>query len=179
MPTYNPLLIKKLEQTLEKEPQSKAFCTLAHIYRSQGEREKAMKLCFEGLIYHPFYAPAYVLLGEIYKDQGLLEKAIHFLNRAKELNPDNPNIYNSLGQIYNKQKKIEKTLNAYKMVLFLKPKDKTALLTVKHLETVLGGQKPEQRPTTEEEKKNQKLIHLQKILARVENYIANHSIEKG
>ena len=175
---YNPLLIKKLKETLKKDHKSKSFFTLAHIYRSQGELEKASKLCFEGIVYHPFYAPAYVLLGEIHKEQGELEKAIHFLNRAKELNPDNPNIYNNLGQIYNKQKNIEKTLSAYKMVLFLNPKNKTALLTVKHLEVVLSGQKPERLPTTEEEKKSRKLMKLQKILARVETHIANQSTEK-
>ena len=191
MALYNPLLVKRLEQILKKEPDSKSFCALAHIYRSQGELEKAEKLCLEGLIYHPSYSQAYLLLGEIYRDQKQIEKAIKFLNKAKELNPDNPNIYKNLGEIYKKQGDMEKTLNAYKMVLLLKPEDKTAILTVKHLEKIFVRDitVPEQTENSKKEKKlsssktvseqeNQKLTKLNKILARIENYITDEKSKK-
>ena len=179
MALYNPLLIKKLEAHLKKDPGSKSFCSLAQIYFSNGEREKAERLCLEGLIYNPSYAPAYVLLSGIYKSQGLMEKAIQMLNKAKELNPDNPNIYKSLGEIYKKQNHLEKTLSAYKMAAFLKPGDKTAVAAVRHLEkmtpTFLTTSDLAQNSKTKavrplSAKESQKLAKLNQILARVEMY---------
>ena len=180
---YNPLLVKRLEEHLKKDPSSKSFCSLAQIYHSKGEWEKAEKVCLEGLIYNPSYTQAYVVLGEIYKSQGKIKKAIKCLTQAKERNPDNPNIYKNLGEIYKQQNDIEKTLNAYKMMAFLKPWDKTAISTVQHLEKMLSRQwiapKPAERDQKElktlSEKESQKLLKLNKILAHVENYIDEHS----
>lgn len=188
MALYNPLLVKRLEEILKKDPSSKSFCALAQIYHSRGETERAEKLCLEGLVYNPSYSQAYALLGEIYRDQGKVDKAIEFLNKAKELNPDNPNIYKNLGEIYKKQNDIEKTLNAYKMALFLKPGDKIATLTVEHLEKVLDKNLTDASQTKDDKKKerpssskaffgeqSRKLAKLNKILARVENYINQKS----
>ena len=188
MTLYNPLLVKRLETLLKKDPGSKSFCALAHIYRSRGEMERAEKLCLEGLVYNPSYSQAHALLGEIYKDQGETEKAIKFFNKAKELNPDNPNIYKNLAEIYKKQNDIAKTLNAYKMVLFLNPGDKTAALTVKHLEKIISRELTSSSHTENDKKsappspskgfseeKSRKLVKLNKILARVENYINQKS----
>ncbi len=191
MALYNPLLVKKLENILKKDPNSKSFCALAHIYRSEGDIEKAENLCLEGINHNPSYSPAYVLLGEIYKDQGKTDKALKSFNKAKELSPDNPNIYKNLGEIYKKQNDMEKTLSHYKTALFLKPEDKTAILTVRHLEKILGQHLTEPDSTTSDKKempefysqsqKNlsvkqiQKMAKLNKILARVENYISTET----
>ena len=190
MALYNPLLIKKLEEILKQDPASKFFCSLAQIYLSKGEVGKAEKLCLEGLIYNPSHSQAYVILAEIYKTQGQVKKAIKCLNKAKEFNPDNPNIYKNLAEIHRKNNDMEKTLNAYKMVSFLKPGDKTAIFSVQHLEKVLGKQLTEQKqtktipkeiktfaPKALSGKENQKLAKLNKILARVENYI-DEQVEK-
>lgn len=163
---------------MKKEPGSRSFCSLAQIYYSQGELEKAEKLCLEGLIYNPSYSQAYVILAEIYRDQDYMEKAIKCLTRAKEFNPENPNIYKNLGEIYRKQNDLKKTLQAYKMVLFLKPEDKTAISTVQHLEKIISGSTDrgqvkgdkQKNLKTLSNKESQKLAKLNKILARVEIY---------
>ena len=185
---YNPLLVKKLEEHLEKDPSSKSFCSLAQIYHSKGDLEKAEKVCLEGLIYNPSYSQAYVVLGEIYRSQGKIKKAIKCFIQAKECNPDNPNIYKNLGEIYKKQNDIEKTLNAYKMMAFLKPGDKMAMSTVQHLEKMVveqwivpsqteGGKKETKAfSKTLSERESQKLSKLNKILAHVEIYIDKQSI---
>ena len=187
MALFNPQLVKKLEKLIKKDPRSKSFCSLAQIYFSLGELEKAEKLCLEGLIHNPSLSQAYVLLAEISQNRGQLEKAIRFLTQAKERNPDNPNIYKNLGEIYKKQKDMEKTLNAYKMAVLLKPGDKTALSTVRHLEKIVsqskispaqGKRKPLADKTSEKaffsqafsEKEREKLAKLNKILARVDIY---------
>ena len=193
MDLFNPLLVKKLEEILKKDPSSRSFCSLAQIYFSQSEFEKAEKVCLEGLVYHPSYSQAYVILGEIYKARGDVEKAIQVLNKAKEFNPDNPNIYKSLAEIYRKQKDLEKTLNAYKMLSFLKPEDKTARISIPHLEKVLNlqlvqkgsggsGEAVSEKQTTASYenlslKERGKLLKLKQILARVENYIKRESKE--
>ena len=169
MVLYNPLLVKKLEEHLKEDPASRSFCSLAQIYCSQGELEKAEKMCLEGLVYNPTYSQAYVILAGIYRGQGHIQKAIKCLTKAKELNPDNPNIYKNLGEIYKKQKDMEKTLNAYKMVALLKPGDRTARDTVQHLEKVIGKgltvskqTKPGEKQTlrTLSEKESQKLAKI-------------------
>ena len=193
MDLFNPLLVKKLEEILKKDPSSKSFCSLAQIYCSQSEFQKAERLCLEGLVHNPSYSQGYVILGEVYKAKGELEKAIKVLNKARECNPDNPNIYKNLAEIYKKKNDLEKTLDAYKMLSFVKPEDKTARASIPHLEKVLGyqlvkkGLKGEGQNISEKKasaynslslKKKEKLLKLKRILARVENYM-NRESEKA
>ena len=191
MVLYSPRLIKKLEEDIKKNPQSKSFCSLAYIYYKQGDIQKAKTVCLQGLKHCPSYSQAYILLAEIYYKENQLSEAIKLLNKAKELNPDNPHIYKKLAQIYKKQNQPEQTLKAYKMLAFLSPNDSTAILSVQHLEKILrpslissSGKKErlqEESFATKNKnlllkqkislKQNQRLIKLNQILARVENYI--------
>ncbi len=183
MAGHNPLLTKKLEDNLKKDPRSKVFCSLAQIYYSSGAVEKAEKLCLEGLVYHPSHSQAYALLGDIYESQGRTQEAIYCLTQAKKFNPDNPNIYKSLGAIYKKKNDLEKTLNAYKMAVLLRPGDKEATATVQHLEKVVDRpikeirqtEEKEAQPKTLSEKESQKLARLNKILAHIEIYMDKFS----
>ena len=179
MALYNPLLVKRLEQELEKHPESKSFCSLAQIHFANNELKKAEQICLKGMAHNPSYSPAYILLSRIYKKKGQSTQAIQLLNQAKELNPDNPNIYKILGEIYKQQKDLKNTLKAYKMVAFLKPEDQTAQAIVQHLEKLLASplsEKPSQTTSKESSfrplnrKDSQKLALLNRILARVEIY---------
>ena len=178
MALYNPQLIKKLENELEKDPKSKSFCVLAQIYYRLGEKEKAKIICEEGLNHHAFYSPAYVLLAEIYYTNNDFSKAIELLNQAKELDPDNPNIYKHLAQIYKKQKQPEQALQAYKMWAFLEPTNSTALLSFQHLEKMLNPTVAVQKKISSSKKtalspkQEDRLKKLNQILARVDNYIS-------
>ena len=195
MALYSPHLIKKLEEDMKKDPSSKSFCALAHIYHKQGDTQKAKNLCFQGLSHHPSYSQAIILLADIYYKENHLGEAVRLLNKAKELSPDNPHIYKNLAQIYKKQNQPEKTLKAYKMLAFLSPHDSTAVMSVQHLEKMLRpslilsdlAKEPTQKevPLTKNKneslpgkkerklsfKQNQRLVKLNQILARVENYI--------
>ncbi|MCZ0932238.1 MAG: tetratricopeptide repeat protein [Oligoflexia bacterium] len=185
MALYSPHLIKKLEEDLKKDPSSKSFCALAHIYHKQGDIQKAKLLCFQGLSHHPAYSQAIILLADIYYKENQLSEAVKLLSRAKELSPDNPHIYKNLAQIYKKQNQPEKTLKAYKMLAFLSPNDSTAVMSVQHLEKILRPSLVLSDPAKEQSKdesllekaqklsskQNQRLVRLNQILARVENYI--------
>ena len=194
MSLYSPRLIKKLEEDIKKNPQSRSFCSLARIYYKQGDIQRAKRLCLQGLKHSSSYSQAYILLAEIYYKENQLDEAVKLLNKAKELNPENPHIYKNLAQIYKKQKQPEKTLKAYKMLAFLSPNDSTAILSVQHLEKILrpplvssfdqqielpkkeSAREPS-RPSalfkgqTLSKKQNLRLIKLNQILARVENHI--------
>ena len=193
MAYYSPRLIKKLEDELKKDPQTKSFCALAQIYYKQGDIQKAKSLCLQGLKRHPFYSQAYVLLAEIHYKEELFSESIQLLNKAKELNPDNSNIYKTLAQIYKKQKQPEQALKAYKMLAFLNPHDLIAISSVQHLEKILRPplahpkrewpKKQKSNLSQNENKKSsssqaqlsnkqtQKLIKLNQILARAESYM--------
>ena len=190
MDLYSPQLIKKLEEEITKNPQSKSFSSLAHIYYKTGEIEKAKELCLQGLKHHPSHSQALILLAEIHYKKNQWDEAVQLLNQAKELNPDNPHIYKNLAQIYKKQNQPEKTLLAYKMLVFLSPNDSTAVASVQHLEKILrpplvfleeknlsikndltGNEDTVRKSQKLSEKQNEKLMKLNQILARVENYI--------
>ena len=183
MALFNPLLVKKLEEIFRKNPANKSFCSLAQIYYSQSDFEKAEKVCLEGLVHNPFYSQAYVILGNIYKNRGEVNRALAVLNKAREHNPENPNIYRSLAELYVKKKDMEKTLNAYKMLNLLKPEDKTARMAVRHLEKVLCKDliQPEEKSPESissdssisriSSSKFHRLKKLQLLLAKVENHI--------
>jgi len=173
MALYNPLLIKKLKEHIQKNPKSKSFCTLAQMYFSMGDLEKAEELCDQGLKHHPSFSQAYVILGQIYKSQDKLEKAIQFFNKAKALNPDNPHVYKNLVEIYKLQNNLEKTLEAYKMINALLPEDQTAVSHIQHLEKLINSSdvaknlKPSSQVSLSEEK-IRRLARLNQILARME-----------
>lgn len=175
MNLFNPLLIKKYKNILQKNPESKVFCSLAQIYYMQKKFQAAKELCQKGLKACPHLSTAYILLAKIYKQENKFEKALEHLTRAKELNPDNYQIYQLLGEIYRQNQDLENTLLSFKMVVFLRPWDVTAQNTVQHLEKMLGQKEltpMSSTPTSEDELKNYKkakqLQILQKLLSRVE-----------
>ena len=189
MPDYNPRLIKELETLVEKDPDSKYFCSLAQIYFATGRQEQAEKLCLNGLLKHPFYSQAYIILGEIYKEREEPEKALPLFEKAREMNPDNPNIYKNLAVIYKSQNSIEKTLQAYKKWSLLSPGNEMLSQTVQHLEKVLGlsekssngnemaeweeGGSLSQGPLSD--KNRLKLDKLHKILEKTEKFMKKAS----
>ena len=190
MDMFNPLLVKKYEEILKANPQSKVFCSLAQVYRMEKNLKKAEKICLQGISHNPSYSAGYVLLAKIHRDSNKIDRALAILNQAKELGPENHQVYQLLGEIYREKREPLKTLSAFKMVLFLKPWDQTAKKTVEHLETMLLVEKavekteeaaaPKSARETKQKarapdfldlkkgKKRKKMQRLQKILSRLE-----------
>lgn len=185
MALHNSHLIKKLEEHIKKNPSSHSFCPLAQIYYENGKWDKAEQIILKGLKNSPSYAPAYILLGKVYRKQNQVEKALDHLNKAKELQPDNANIYRSLAEIYKQQNDMENTLKAYQMLVSLNPEDKTSLKNVQLIEKMMRNPKNKSPSSNKESlksknvasnktlltKERKKLVKLQQILARVENFI--------
>ena len=178
MDLFNPFLVKTYQDILDKNPDSKVFCPLAQIYRMKNETEKAKELCRRGIRHNPSYSAGYIVLARIHIEENDRDSALSVLNSARELSPENPKIYRLFGELYQKSNDIEKTLWAFKMVLFLRPWDKTARKIVRQLERSLFKSRPQTPPNPEEglalEKgrmsagRRKKVEQLQKFLSRIE-----------
>ena len=183
MDLFNPFLIKKYENILKKNPNSKIFCPLAQIYRSRKDFERAKTLCEKGLQRNPTYSAGYLVQAQIYKDQGYQEEALNSLHQAKALSPDNTQMYQLYGEIYMEQRDIPKTLSAFKMILFIRPWDKFAQRVVEQLEGVASKEvlmkKSENQDAPKEKseiKNSPSFILKQKKIRKLQNLMAH--IEK-
>lgn len=133
-------LIKKYLTIYKKNPKSKVFALLADLYRKQGEVDKAFHLCKTGIKEHPQFALGHIALALILLDMNKLEMAAEALEKAIDFSPENIFAYKLLGQTWLKIKNPKKTLQAYKMVLFLDPGNKSAKNIIKKLEPITATQ---------------------------------------
>ena len=67
--------MKHLEERLKDNPQSLLFARLADIYIRKGRIDDAIKLCLQGVQYHPYYITGNFILGKAYDAKGDSEKA--------------------------------------------------------------------------------------------------------
>ena len=133
-------LLKKYQRIYRKEPGSRVFALLADLYRQTGELEKALALCHKGVKKHPHFAIGHLTLALILLDMNQLNSAVQSLDTAASLSPDSLLVHRLLGQVWMQLKDPIKTLNAYKMVLFLDPKNKKAINVVRKLEPLTADQ---------------------------------------
>lgn len=140
MKSTDPALMKKYLAIYKKNPRSKVFALLADLYRKQGVIDKAHTICRAGLKEHPQFALGHIALALILIDINKLELAAESLEKAIDLAPENIFAHKLLGQTWLKLKNPEKTLQAYKMVLFLEPGNKTAENIINRLEPTTANQ---------------------------------------
>ncbi len=128
--------IEKYHQEYDKNPKSKVFAPLADAYRKLGEHNQALNIAQNGLVHHPSFSGGHIVLGRVYMDLEQNIKAIECLEKACKLSPENILGQQLLADLYLKEQMVKKALASYKMVLFLKPNDKTAQERVKKLESL-------------------------------------------
>ena len=133
-------LKKKYLSIYKNNPQSRVFARLAHIYRKEGQLEKALALCKKGVSEQAHFAEGHIALALVLMDINKLEKSLSSIKAAIKLEPKNIFAYQILGQIYLALKNPEQTIRAYKMVLLLDPENKTAQNLLKKLEPVTAIQ---------------------------------------
>ncbi|MEM7828751.1 MAG: tetratricopeptide repeat protein [Candidatus Aenigmatarchaeota archaeon] len=84
-----PPEIIKYEAILAKDPKSVVFAPLADAYRKAGMLDDAIRVCTEGLKYHPDHTGGRVVLGRVYFEKGLFDEAQRELERAVKISPEN------------------------------------------------------------------------------------------
>ena len=167
MSFYSAEFIKALKKELQEHPRSRSFSTLAHVYYTEGDLEKAKSLCLEGLKYHPSSFAPYLLLADIYITQKDFDLALKALNQAQDIQPNNAKLYEKMATIYIKKGQLEQTLQAYKRLLLIQPHHQVALDYVSYLEKIIRPQKAFSVSASNQEKMNK----LNQILARVNKHI--------
>ncbi|HEY7724716.1 MAG TPA: tetratricopeptide repeat protein [Anaeromyxobacteraceae bacterium] len=79
--------VAKLSQILAADPRSRVFVDLARALVGRGELQKAIDVCWGGLVHHPDSIQGRVVLGGALLQQGRPEDALEPLERAAELAP--------------------------------------------------------------------------------------------
>ncbi len=80
--------IREWSEEVAGNPASLRFFPLAEIYRAQGRRDAALRLCLRGLERHPAHLEAHHLLGHLYLEGGDAERAADEWEEALRLAPD-------------------------------------------------------------------------------------------
>ncbi len=130
--------IIKYESLLAKDPKSVVFAPLADAYRKAGMLDDALRVCTEGLKYHPHHTGGRVVLGRIYFEKGLYEEARLELENALRLSPENIVARKLLGEIYFIQGDQKRALEEFDRVLFLNPGDKEVSERIRLLKALSG-----------------------------------------
>jgi len=128
--------LEEYQKLLLSDPKSKVFAPLADGYRERGMLQEALKVCEQGLQYHPNYAGGHLAMGRILQAQSRFHEALKHFSEAVKLSPDNLLAYQLLGDTFVALKKAKEALKAYKMALFIDPKLEKAQKAVKKLESI-------------------------------------------
>ncbi len=93
------LHVPSLEARLASNPRSASFARLASYYLKEGQVQKAVDICLEGLKHYPTYATAHLVLGKCYETMGRNIEAMLEYRRTLKAMPDNPTVQNLLKQV--------------------------------------------------------------------------------
>jgi tetratricopeptide (TPR) repeat protein len=140
MAEINTQLIEHYQLIYQRDPNSKVFAPLSEAYRKMGLKQEALNLCEQGVKIHPDFASGRVAYGRILMEMGDLENALKQLVWSVELSPENLLANTLLAETYLKLRKPKDALKAFKMVLFLNPKDDKARQAVKKLESLTADE---------------------------------------
>ena len=156
-PKYDVSLDRYLKE-YQANPRSRVFAPLAEAYRKSGLVDEAIDICKEGLEYHPNFISGIVALSRCYFDKGQYTATIKELEKVVSEAPDNFLAQKLLAESYSLVGDAQNALKAYKMVLFLNPRDEDAKKMVLDMEST-----PPTKPSEEtiarilgEEKKTKK-----------------------
>ncbi len=142
-PKYDPSLETYLKE-YQANPRSRIFAPLAEAYRKSGLVDEAIEICREGLEYFPNFVSGIVALARCYYDKGQYTASIKELEKVVSEAPDNFLAQKLLAESYSLVGDVQNALKAYKMILFLNPKDEEIKKIVAGMES-----KPSSAPSTD------------------------------
>lgn len=93
------LHIPPLEARLASNPASASFARLASYYLREGQVQKAVDICLEGLKRYPTYSTAHLVLGKCYESMGRNIEAMLEYRRTLKSMPDNPTVQDLLKKV--------------------------------------------------------------------------------
>lgn len=91
-------VVDKYELVLATDPSSTAFVELAKAYLAQGDHEKAIAVCQQGINHHPDSIVGRVLWGKALISVGRAAEAMRQFDAATNIDRENPYAYNLIGE---------------------------------------------------------------------------------
>lgn len=116
--------LKTLLRRFEESPESRLFAPLSDAYRKNGDIDRAIELCEEGLSRFPDYVSARVILGKCFYDKGASERAKTEFEKALDLDPENMVALKFLGDIHLAEDDRNKASSYYDKLLAIDPANK-------------------------------------------------------
>ena len=90
----------RLRTAVESDPSSLAFVALAHLGLGRGDHEGAIRICTEGLEYHPNHSTGRLVLGLALERAGREEEAQLAFRQVLETDPGNRIANQRLGEAF-------------------------------------------------------------------------------
>ncbi len=126
--------LTSLLERFEKAPDSRLFAPLADAYRKNGDIDRAIELCENGINTYPDYASAHVILGKCYYDKGATERARAEFQRVLELDSENLVALKFMGDILYAEDKHGEASEYFKKLLSIDPTNKEVSTSVGEIE---------------------------------------------
>ncbi|MGQ0562652.1 MAG: tetratricopeptide repeat protein [Gemmatimonadota bacterium] len=98
-----PADLQRWSEEVARDATSLSFLPLARVYRRQGRRDAALRLCLRGLEHHPDHVEAHSLLAMLYFESGQRVKAYDEWSMVLTLEPDNFDALRGMGFYYLEQ----------------------------------------------------------------------------
>ena len=132
--SVNVEYVERCQLEYERNPRSRIFAPLAEAYRKMGMLDEALRACATGVSFHPDFAGGRVTYAKCWIDRGEHAKALEQLEQAAQLSPDNLLAHSLMGETLLALRRPKDALKAFKMALFLNPRDERARQAVRKWE---------------------------------------------
>lgn len=93
------MYLPSLEARLVSNTKTASFARLASYYLKEGQYQKSVDICLEGLKHFPDYATAHLILGKGYEAMGRNIEAMLEYRRTLKAMPDNPTLQGLLKRV--------------------------------------------------------------------------------
>jgi tetratricopeptide (TPR) repeat protein len=144
MSDVNSEFLNRYQKLWDSDQTSRAFAPLSEAYRRNGNLQRALQICRQGLNLHPSFAGGWYQLAKIYNDRKEPEKAIDALKHTVGLAPENIQAHNMLADIFLELRQPKEALKSLKMVLLLNPEDSRAKGAIIRLESLTADEYDEE-----------------------------------
>lgn len=128
-------LVKKYEEALARDPNSRVFAQLGELYRKLGMHDRAMIVYRDGVKRHPSYVLGYLGLAFCYFDLEQYQLAYATLRPLVESSRDNLRLLKLFAKCCENLSYQDEALETWKYLLFINPKDAEAAAKVMALES--------------------------------------------
>lgn len=138
-------LVKKYEDALSRDPNSRVFAQLGELYRKMGMHDRAMIVYRDGVKRHPSYVLGYLGLAFCYYDLEQFQLAYATLRPLVDSARDNLRLQKLFARCCENLNYKDEALETWKYLLFINPKDNEAAAKVTALESSEQQNESEQK----------------------------------